>query len=475
MELKKSLEENKKLLTAALPIGQSFDVIGRDFMIGQRNAYLVFVDGFAKDDILLFLMKNLQNNGEESDLSSLKTLLAARIPYIETDIAADVEPVATAVLSGAAVLVADGLEGALILDVRQYPVRNPDESDSERVTHGAKDGLVETLIFNTALIRRRIRDPKLVFELTQIGTRSKTDAAIAYIGDLADKNLLDNIRVRLKQIDIPALPMGEKNLEETLLKKQWYNPLPQLRITERPDTAAAHLLEGHILLLVDTAPAAIILPTTLFSFTQYPEEYYQTPLVGTYTRLLRFLAIPLVVLLTPVWLLLAENQANLPPFLQFIGTKEPATFPLFLQLLLLEFGLDFLRLSSLQVPKNLGATLGIIGGLIIGDFAVQVGVFVPETIFYMALVAILSYCIPNAEFASALRMFRLFLLILSGLFGVWGFAIGVVLLAFLTGTTKTFPGAPKYLWPLIPFQWQALKHILLRSPVSAIHENRKRD
>lgn len=474
MNLEKSLEENKKLLGSILPIGQSFDVIGRDFTIGQRDAYLVFVDGFAKDDILLFLMKNLQNNGVDSDLASLKVLLANRIPYIETDIVVKAEDVATAVLSGAAALVADGLEGALILDVRQYPVRNPDESDSERVTHGAKDGLVETLIFNTALIRRRIRDPQLVFELTQIGTRSKTDAAIAYIGDLADKTLLNNIRQRLRQIDIPALPMGEKNLEETLLKKHWFNPLPQLRITERPDTAAAHLLEGHILLLVDTAPAAIILPTTLFSFTQYPEEYYQTPLTGTYTRILRFLAIPLVVLLTPVWLLLAENQANLPQFLQFIGAKEPSSLSLFLQLLLLELGLDFLRLSSLQVPKNLGATLSIIGGLIIGDFAVQVGVFVPETIFYMALVAILSYCIPNAEFASALRMFRLFLLILSGLLGVWGFAIGIVILIVLTCTTKTFPGAPNYLWPLIPFQWNALKHILFRSPVSAIHENGKK-
>ena len=474
MNLEKSLEENKKLLGSILPIGQSFDVIGRDFTIGQRDAYLVFVDGFAKDDILLFLMKNLQNNGVDSDLASLKVLLANRIPYIETDIVVKAEDVATAVLSGAAALVADGLEGALILDVRQYPVRNPDESDSERVTHGAKDGLVETLIFNTALIRRRIRDPQLVFELTQIGTRSKTDAAIAYIGDLADKTLLNNIRQRLRQIDIPALPMGEKNLEETLLKKHWFNPLPQLRITERPDTAAAHLLEGHILLLVDTAPAAIILPTTLFSFTQYPEEYYQTPLTGTYTRILRFLAIPLVVLLTPVWLLLAENQANLPQFLQFIGAKEPSSLSLFLQLLLLELGLDFLRLSSLQVPKNLGATLSIIGGLIIGDFAVQVGVFVPETIFYMALVAILSYCIPNAEFASALRMFRLFLLILSGLFGVWGFGIGIVILIVLTCTTKTFPGAPNYLWPLIPFQWNALKHILFRSPVSAIHENGKK-
>ena len=164
----------------------------------------------------------------------------------------------------------------------------------------------------------------------------------------------------------------------------------------------------------------------------------------------------------------------MPQFLQFIGAKEPSSLSLFLQLLLLELGLDFLRLSSLQVPKNLGATLSIIGGLIIGDFAVQVGVFVPETIFYMALVAILSYCIPNAEFASALRMFRLFLLILSGLLGVWGFAIGIVILIVLTCTTKTFPGAPNYLWPLIPFQWNALKHILFRSPVSAIHENGKK-
>lgn len=474
MNLEKSLESNKKLLSSTLPIGQSFDVIGRDFMIGKRNAYLVFVDGFAKDDILLFLMKNLQNNGGDDDLASLKVLLANRIPYIETDIAEQAEDVSTAVLSGAAALIADGLAGALILDVRQYPVRNPEESDSERVTHGAKDGLVETLIFNTALIRRRIRDPKLIFELTQIGTRSKTDATIAYIGDLADKTLLNHIRQRLRQIDIPALPMGEKNLEESLLKKHWYNPLPQLRITGRPDTAAAHLLEGHILLLVDTAPTAIILPTTLFSFTQYPEEYYQTPLAGTYTRILRFLAIPLVVLLTPLWLLLAENQANLPPFLQFIGTKEPATLSLFLQLLLLEFGLDFLRLSSLQVPKNLGATLGIIGGLIIGDFAVQVGVFVPETIFYMALVAILSYCIPNAEFASALRLFRLFLLLLTGFFRTLGFIFGLAILLILTAATETFPGAPNYLWPLIPFQWQALKHILFRSPVSAIHESGKK-
>ncbi len=474
MNFAKNLENNKKLLGSVLPIGQSFDVIGRDFTIGQRNAYLVFVDGFAKDDILLFLMKNLQNNGADSDLENLKVLLANRIPYIETDIANKTEDVATAVLSGAAALIVDGLEGALILDVRQYPVRNPDESDSERVTHGAKDGLVETLIFNTALIRRRIRDPNLVFELTQIGTRSKTDAAISYIGDLADKTLLHNIRQRLHQIDIPALPMGEKNLEETLLKKHWYNPLPQLRITERPDTAAAHLLEGHILLLVDTAPAAIILPTTLFSFTQYPEEYYQTPLAGTYTRILRFLAIPLVVLLTPLWLLLTQHQASLPTFLQFIGAKEPSTLPLFLQLLLLEFGFDFLRLSSLQVPKNLGATLGIIGGLIIGDFAVQVGVFVPETIFYMALVAILSYCIPNAEFSSALRLFRLFLLLLTGFFSTLGFVCGIIILLALTATTQTFPGAPNYLWPLIPFQWNALKHILFRSPVSAIHENGKK-
>lgn len=473
MNLFTELDRNKAEIQRQLPLGKSFDIIGREFQIGSCPAYLVFVDGFAKDDILLHIMRDLQNDSEPTDLASTKTLLNARIPYIETDILNEFSTIATMVLSGAVALFVDGFAEAIILDVREYPVRNPDESDGERVTHGSKDGLVETLIFNTALIRRRLRDPKLVFELKQVGERSKTDIAIAYIEDLVDKTLLDNLQKKLSEIKIPGLPMGEKNLEESLLKKKWYNPLPQMRITERPDTAAAHLMEGHILLLVDTAPAAIILPTTIFSFTQYPEEYYQNPLVGTYMRLLRFLSIPLTVFLSPLWLLLAENASRLPQALQFIGPKEAGTIPLFLQLLLLEFGLDFLRLSSLQVPKNLGATLGIIGGLIIGDFAVQVGVFVPESIFYMALVAILSYCIPNSEFSSAMRIFRLALLILTGIFGLWGFIGGTLLILLVTALTKNFDGRRGYLWPLIPWRWNALKHILFRSPVSKVREKER--
>lgn len=470
MTLYTELNKNIAEIQQQLPLNKSFDIIGREFQVGSRPAYLVFVDGFAKDDILLHIMRDLQNDSEPSDLASMKTLLSARVPYIETDILNEFSSISTMVLSGAAALFVEGFAEAIILDVREYPVRNPDESDGERVTHGSKDGLVETLIFNTALIRRRLRDPKLIFELKQVGERSKTDIAIAYIEDLADKTLVDNLREKLSEIKIPGLPMGEKNLEESLLKKKWYNPLPQMRITERPDTAAAHLMEGHVLLLVDTAPAAIILPTTIFSFTQYPEEYYQNPMVGTYMRLLRFLSIPLTVFLTPLWFLLAENSAALPPVLQFIGLKEGGTIPLFWQLLLLEFGLDFLRLSSLQVPKNLGATLGIIGGLIVGEFAVQVGVFAPESIFYMALVAILSYCIPNSEFSSAMRIFRLLLLILTGIFGLWGFIGGTSLILFITVFTKNFDGRRGYLWPLIPLRWNALKHILFRSPVSKIRE-----
>lgn len=470
MKMTKKLQENMTVLKQKLPLGKSFDVIGHDLNVGARQAYLVFVDGFAKDDILLFLMKELQTEVEPDDLTSVQKLIQARVPYIETDTTAEFAMLETMVLSGAAALLVDGFDEAIILDVRQYPVRNPEESDGEKVTRGSKDGLVETLIFNTALIRRRIRDPKLVFELKQVGDRSKTDVAIAYIDDLADQGLLEKVKSKLDNIQTPALPMGEKNLEELLVQKKWYNPLPQTRVTERPDTAAAHLLEGHILLLVDTSPSAMILPSTLFSFTQYPEEYQQNPLVGTYMRLLRFLAIPLSVLLAPLWMLLANHTGQLPEWLQFIGTKEAGTFPIFLQLLLLEFGLDFLRLSSLQIPKNLGATLSIIGGLIIGEFAVQVGVFSPESIFYIALVAILSYCIPNTEFASAMRMFRLLLLILTGLVDVWGFAAGILIIIAITATTKTFDEKRGYLWPLFPFHWGALKNLLFRSPVTEIKD-----
>lgn len=301
MELLNKLDENKRILKEQLPIKKSFDVIGRELIVGGRQAYLVFVDGFAKDKIMLYILETLQAlEREDIAVDTIKKLLQNYIAYIEVEEFDTFEPAVTAVLSGAVALLVDGQKKGIILDVREYPVRSPEEPDLEKVTRGSRDGLVETIIFNTALIRRRIRDPQLIFEIQQVGKSSKTDVAIGYIDNVVDHKLLERLKNEIDRVSVNALVMAEKTLEEVLIKKKWYNPLPQAKFTERPDVVAAHLLEGHIAVIVDTSPSVMLLPATLFHFTQHAEDYYQNPMVGTYLRWVRFLAMLSSLIITPI-------------------------------------------------------------------------------------------------------------------------------------------------------------------------------
>lgn len=468
------LDENKKLLKSCLPIDKSFDMIGREIKIGDREAFFVMLDGFAKDDIMLWIIERLQAiTPFEISMNTISKLLKEKIAYIEVDTFKEIEKMEQMVLAGAIGLIIDGEEEGIILDAREYPVRGPEEPDLEKVTRGSRDGLVETIIFNTALIRRRIRDTKLVFELNTVGKRSKTDVVIGYIEDLADEKLVQEIKDRIKEIDVGALVMAEKTLEELLIKKKWYNPLPLARFTERPDVVAAHLMEGHIAIIVDTSPSVMILPATLFHFTQHAEDYYQTPITGTYIRWIRFLGMFSAFLLLPLWLLLVYNKEALPQSLQFLGPKEMGNIPLFIQFILLEFGLDLLRVSSIHTPSALSTSLGIIGGLILSEFAVKIGLFVPEAVVYMALAGIGTFATASVEFAMAIRIFRLFILILTGLFKNIGFAVGILVVFIIAFNTKSFKNSKRYTWPLIPFDWKALSHILFRTPIPKLGKDDK--
>ncbi|MFU0825288.1 spore germination protein [Clostridium sp.] len=468
------LDENKKVLKSRLPIDKSFDMIGREIKIGDREAFFVMLDGFAKDDIMLWIIERLQAiTPSEMSMNIISKLLKEKIAYIEVDTFKDIEKMEQMVLSGAIGLIIDGEDEGIILDAREYPIRGPEEPDLEKVTRGSRDGLVETVIFNTALIRRRIRDPKLVFELNTVGKRSKTDVVIGYIEDLADEKLVQEIKDRIREIDVGALVMAEKTLEELLIKKKWYNPLPLARFTERPDVVAAHLMEGHIAIIVDTSPSVMILPATLFHFTQHAEDYYQTPITGTYIRWIRFLGMFSAFLLLPLWLLLVYNKEALPQSLQFLGPREMGNIPLFIQFILLEFGLDLLRVSSIHTPNTLSTSLGIIGGLILSEFAVKIGLFVPEAVVYMALAGIGTFATPSIEFAMAIRIFRLFILILTGLFKNIGFAVGILVVFVITFNTKSFKNSKRYTWPLIPFNWKALSHILFRTPIPKLGQDAK--
>lgn len=477
MKLSDNLSKNIDEINRLLPVKKSFDIIGRKLAFGNTEGYIIFIDGFAKDDIMLWLLDNLQNlPKKDTTIYDLDKWISSHIGYIEVETFTDYDKLQTSILSGAVGLILENQSEGIIIDARTYPSRGPKEPDLEKVTRGSRDGLVETIIFNTALIRRRVRDARLIFEMKTVGKRSKTDVSIGYINDLVDKDLLNNIYKKIDNIQVDSLIMAEKSLDELLIKKKWYNPLPQIRFTERPDVVAAHLLEGHIAIIVDTSPSVILLPTTFFHFTQHSEDYYQNPLVGTYIRWIRFLAILCAIILSPLWLMLALNPSYLPESLKFIGPEKMGNIPIFVQFIILEIGLDVLRIASIHTPDTLSTSLGIIGGLILSQFAVDVGWFIPESILYMAIVGICTFASPSIEFAFAIRLFRLFLLILTGIFNSYGFYIGIAIILVIIGTTKTFGKIP-YTWPLIPFNFKALTNILFRKPIIEIKRNnqKKRD
>lgn len=458
-----SLDENLNYVKDKLGYGVSFDVLVREFSSGGRRMALVMIDGFIKDDITLYIMRDLMS-AEREDVAPdpIGRLVAHRIPYFETSTSDDMEEAITSVLSGTAALFIDGEAEAIIIDVRTYPARSPEEPDIERVTRGARDGFVETIVSNTALIRRRVRDPALRVELVQVGKRSRTDVAIIYIRDIANPDLVERVRERIKSINTDGIPMAEKSLEE-FITGRGYELFPMTRYTERPDVAAVHLYEGHVIVVVDTSPSALILPTTIFHHVQHAEEFRQNALVGMYLRWIRFFGIFVTVVVPPVWLGLAIKPEALPHWLAFLGPKEPGPIPLFVQVLLAEFGIDLIRMASIHTPNAIATSLGIIGALLLGEMAVTVGILTPEVIIYVAVATIGVFATPSLEFGLSLRIVRLLLVVATGLFRWYGLAgMAATVLVYL-GTRNSF-GVP-YLWPLVPLDARALLSALVRLPV----------
>ena len=472
--ISKNIYENIEQLKREIPLGKSFDLIGREIQVGAHMGYYVLINGLINSNMVLRLFQRFQSSMETLGVDSLESFIQIQLGNTEVNKERHWDKLVTAILSGYTVLFVDGFEDAMILDMRSYPTRSPEEPDLEKVTRGARDGLVETIIFNTALVRRRVRDPNLVYEIQKIGSRSHTDVAIGYINGLADNQLVAHIKDTLKNINTEALVMGEKTLEELMIKKRWYNPFPQAKFTERPDVVSAHLLEGHVAIFVDNSPSVMLFPATLFHFTQHSEDYYQNPLVGTFIRWIRFIAILVSVFFTPTWLLIAENPEGIPAFLQFLIPEEEAIFPLFIQLLLVELNLEILRMASIHTPSSLSTAMSIIGGLILGEYAIQIKLLIPDTVFFMALSSLATYAVPSIEFGMGLRIFRFFILLFTGLFNWIGYVASIAILFLVLYTTRSFSGL-RYTWPLIPFDRKALSNIFLRKPIIEVKRQKKNE
>ncbi|WP_059172046.1 spore germination protein [Bacillus sp. FJAT-27445] len=463
-----SLEANVDFFKKELGVDKNFDVIHLEVEYAGRKMALFMVDGLVKDDMLHLLLKFMANLKEDQlQSATIKQLMKSYLPYIELESTDDLDKAADTVLAGPTALVVDGESELIMIDARTYPVRGPEEPDTERVVRGARDGFVETIVFNTALIRRRVRDRTLRMEYIQAGRRSKTDMIVCYIEDIADGELVEKIKDKLSNIDTDGLPMAEKTIEEFITGSH-LNPFPAVRYTERPDTAAVHLFEGHVCVLVDGSPSVLITPTTYWHHLQHAEEYRNKPLVGAYLRIVRFLAVWASLFLLPLWYLLTIDPSLVPKSMKFIGPNDPGRIPLFLQFFIIELGIDMLRMAAIHTPTSLATALGLVAALMIGQVAVEVGLLTNEVILYLALAAIGTFATPSYELSLANRLVRLFLLIVTALFHTFGLVVGSTLVIIYLARMKSF-GVP-YLWPFIPFDIRAMRDVLFRSPIPLKHQ-----
>ena len=445
---------------------KSFDIIKRPLKIGGRRAALYFIDGFIKDEvyekILEFLYK--QTPEEIAGIDDMSRFAENKLPYVETDAAYTAREVVTAVLSGPSVLIIEGIRGALLVDTRTYPMRGVEEPQKDRSLRGPRDGFVETLVMNTAMLRRRIRDSRLRMEYMQIGRETKLDISIAYIDGKADKRVLEILRQRLTEIQAGGISMTQEALAESLKKNDFFNPFPKFKFTERPDYASACVLDGRIALIADNSPAVMIIPISFSDFFRETDDYYFLPVVASYIRIIRMLVALLNVVITPLYLLIVKNPAAVPDWLGVLIPEKAGEVPMLAQLLILEFAVDGLRLASLNTPDALSNSLGVVGGLLLSEFAVKAGWFSGEAILITAFTAIAGFSLPSFEMGYAMKLERLLLLILSGIFGLWGFIGGLVFIIICMLSVKTLSGR-NYLYPIVPFNLKGFAEFFLRFPM----------
>ncbi|RXZ77919.1 spore germination protein [Paenibacillaceae bacterium] len=459
----KRLEAFRKLLTEEVGLDTSFDVVAREMTFGSRRTSLFFMNGLVKEEILTEVLKRLTYlQPEDITTHALQSFLDLYVPAVQVDKEQDFNNVVNAVLAGSSALFIEHEGVALLIDAKSFPSRGPEEPSLERVVRGSRDGFVETLMVNVTLVRRRVRDPGLRYEIIKIGKRTQTDVCIAYINDIADPELVDSIRAKFQEVELDGLPLADKQLEEATVKRGW-NPYPLVRYSERPDVVAAHLLEGNIAVFVDTTPSVMILPTTFFDLMQHAEENRQTPFIGTYLRWVRFIGIIASMVLMPIWFLFVLQPDLKPPGLEFIGPESVGKIPLFIQFLIAEVGVDLLRMASVHTPTPLATAMSLVSAILIGEIAVSTGLFINEVILYMAISAIGMFATPSYELGLANRIARLVLLIAVALFKVPGLMVALTLLIVLLATERSF-NRP-YLWPFIPFDLRAMLNIIIRNPV----------
>ena len=455
-----NVKENIKRLETSLNVERNFDILQREVIIAGRKAGFFFIDGFVREDMAEKLMQFFYSL-KESDITSLDIFLEKGMPYTEVTRSGNVDYVITQFLSGVSIMTIDGFDECLLIDCRTYPMRSVSEPWKDRVLRGSRDGFVETLVSNAALLRRRIRDPRFSMELYGVGRRSRSDVAICYISDSVDQSVLNRMRKLIQSIDVDALTMNIESLAECMFTHKWINPFPKFKYSERPDTATAAILDGNIVIMVDNSPAVMIIPASIFDIIEEADDFNFSLMIGSYLRITRFFFSIVTWILTPLWLLFVNNPDWVPEFMKFVLITDDITVPVLLQLLILELAVDGLKLAAVNTPTMLSTPLSIVAGIVVGEYAVSSGWFNPEALLYMAVVTVGTYGQTNFEMGYAFKFLRVLTLILTQIFNLGGFIAGVVISVLMIAFNRTITGK-SYIYPLIPWDGKMLKRKVLR-------------
>ncbi|HJI30873.1 MAG TPA: spore germination protein [Lachnospiraceae bacterium] len=455
-----SASENSGHFAGVIGPERNFDIINKKINIGQRATQLFMIDGFTKDEIMEKLIESLIALKPE-DIPQKAGDFAKLVPYIDVTPKSTLKEAVDYLLMGMVCMFVDGYKCCFVIDCRTYPARSVSEPWKDRVLRGSRDGFVESIVANVTLIRRRIRTPDFCVEVMNAGTMSNTDIAFAYIQGKADMKLLADLKKRVEKIKVEALTMNIESLAEVLLRGPFINPFPKFKYSERPDSAAASIYDGNIVILIDNSPAVLVVPTSVFDVIEEADDYYFPPLTGTYIKLSKYLLAIMSLIMTPLWIVFLRNPGMVPEWFKFIMIEEGSTVPVILQLLILEFCIDGLRLAAVNTPTLLTTPLSIIAGIVVGEYAVSSGWFDPESMLYMAFVTVGTYTQASYELGYAIKFFRMIMLILAWFFGIWGFAAGIVMFVLAMAFNRTI-SEKSYLYPLIPFDGKMLARKLLR-------------
>lgn len=463
-------------LCKIMNIDENVDINYKTFNIAGKKLCIFFIDGMIKDEILQKILDFLCGLKDEELPDNTHDFISSMITYGETDYTILKDKFVTAVLSGNVGLIVEGYNEGILIDCRKYPARGVEEPLKDKVLRGSRDGFVETLVMNLALIRRRIRSTDFTCNILNVGEYSKTDIAICYMKNKADEKLVNRIKDNINNIKTDSLNMNQETLAECLLRVDnnnnsknqkirkifnKLNPFPKFKYSERPDTAAASLMEGHIIILVDNSPAAMILPTDIFDIVDEADDYYFPPITGNYLRFARVIITIASFFLTPLYLLFSLNPELLPGWLDFTMIKDEINVPVLLQLLILEISIDGLKLAAVNTPEMLSTPLSVIAGLVIGDFAVSSGWFNSETMLYMAFVAFAAFTNGSFEMGYAIKLHRILTLFLVACFGIWGLIAGTLICIISICLNKTV-SETSYIYPIIPLNLKELNKKIFR-------------